>query len=45
MIQALTDAGFRSARVCDYFDSFLGTNKEHVARKFGVQGANFIAYR
>jgi hypothetical protein len=45
MIQSLRDAGFHDARVCDHFDSFLGTNKEHIARKFGVQGANFIAYR
>lgn len=27
------------------FDSFLGTSKETVARKFGVNGANFIAYK
>ena len=45
MIQALEAAGFRHARVCEYFDSFLGTNKENVARKFGVRGANFIAYK
>ena len=45
MIQALTEAGFRDARICGYFDSFLGTNKENIARKYGVRGANFIAYR
>ena len=45
MIQALEAAGFRNARVCDFFDSFAGTNKENVARKFGVQGANFIGFR
>ena len=45
MIQALEEAGFRNARVCDRFDSFLGTNKENVATKFGVRGANFIAYK
>lgn len=45
MIQALEEAGFRKARVGEYFDSFLGTNKENVARKFGVRGANFIAYK
>ncbi len=45
MIQALEDAGFRNARVCEYFDSFSGTSKENVARKFGVRGANFIAYK
>ena len=45
MIQALQDAGFRNARVCDTFDPFLGTNKENVARRFEVRGANFIAYK
>ena len=45
MIQALEEAGFRNARVCELFDSFAGTNKENVARKFDVRGANFIAYK
>ena len=45
MIEALQAAGFRNARACGYFDSFLGTNKENVARKFGVQGASFVAYK
>lgn len=36
-------AGFSEARVCGFFDSFLGTSKEKVARKFGVRGANFSA--
>jgi hypothetical protein len=45
MIQALEAAGFRNARVCEFFDSFAGTNKEHIARKFDVRGANFTAYR
>ena len=27
------------------FNCFLGTSKENVARKFGVKGANFIAYK
>jgi hypothetical protein len=43
MIQALKQAGFRNARACEFFDSFRGTNKENIARKFAVQGANFIA--
>jgi hypothetical protein len=38
-------AGFRNARACQFFDSFLGTTKEALARKYGVQGANFVAYR
>jgi hypothetical protein len=45
MIEALHQAGFHNARVCGYFDSFLGTNKENIARKFGVQGASFVAYK
>jgi hypothetical protein len=45
MIQALEAAGFRNARVCEFFDSFLGTNKENIARKFDVRAANFIAYK
>jgi hypothetical protein len=39
----MQDAGFERARLCDRFDSFLGTNKEGTARKFGVFGANFLA--
>ncbi len=45
MIEAMSEAGFQDARVCHFFDSFQGTSKENVARKFGVQGANFIAYK
>jgi hypothetical protein len=41
----MAEAGFRSAESRDIFDSFLGTNKESTARKFGVLGANFIAYK
>ena len=45
MIGALEQIGFRNVRACHDFDSFLGTTKEKVARKFGVRGANFIAYK
>lgn len=45
MIEALNEAGFCDARACHFFDSFQETSKENVARKFGVQGANFIAYK
>jgi hypothetical protein len=45
MIEALQKAGFRDARACHFFDSFSGTNKERVARKYGVRGTNFIAYK
>jgi hypothetical protein len=29
----------------EYFDAFGGTSKENVARKFGVQGANMLAFK
>lgn len=45
MIEALQGIGFQSVRVCHFFNSFSGTTKEGVARKYGVRGANFIAYR
>lgn len=45
MIEVMHRAGFRSARVCRFFDCFAGTSKERVARKYQVRGANFIAYR
>jgi len=45
MIDIIHRAGFRDARVCRFFDSFAGTTKEAVARKFGVRGANFTALK
>jgi len=41
----MTEAGFNRAEVLAYFDSFAGTSKEKVARKYGVRGANFIAFK
>ena len=35
--------GFRSVRITEYFDSFAGTSKERVARKYGVRGVNLHA--
>jgi hypothetical protein len=43
MIEALHRAGFRNARACRFFDSFSGTTKEGIARKYKVRGANFTA--
>lgn len=45
MIEALKQAGFRDVRACQVFDSFAGTSKERVARKFEVRGGNFIAWK
>jgi hypothetical protein len=45
MIEALHRAGFRNARARRFFDSFSGTTKEEIARKYEVRGANFIAYK
>ncbi|HSN40414.1 MAG TPA: hypothetical protein VLT92_09480 [Burkholderiales bacterium] len=45
MIEALHQAGFRNAGACHFFDSFSGTTKERVARKYGVRGTNFVAYK
>jgi hypothetical protein len=45
MIEALKQAGFQEVRATHSFDSFRGTNKERVADKYGVRGANFIAWK
>jgi hypothetical protein len=45
MIETMRRAGFRNARACRFFDSFSGTTKEAVARKYGVRGANFMAVK
>jgi len=45
MIEALQQIGFQDVRACHFFNSFAGTTKEGVARKYGVQGANFVAYK
>ena len=45
MIEALEQTGFRNVRVCNFFNSFSGTTKEGEARKYGVQEANFVAYK
>jgi hypothetical protein len=41
----MREAGFRNPEARDRFDSFLGTSKQSTARKFGVYGANFLAYK
>lgn len=39
----LTGIGFEEVRVVERFDSFRGTSKERIARKFGVMGINVFA--
>ena len=39
----LGQVGFRGVEVRDRFDSFGGTSKERIARKFGVVGVNVFA--
>jgi hypothetical protein len=41
----LKRAGFEAVRVIERFDCFAGTSKEKVARKYGVRGANVVAYK
>ena len=41
----IEQAGFREAKVVETFDPFLGTSKEKTARKYGVDGVNFLAYK
>jgi hypothetical protein len=31
--------------VVERFDAFRGTSKESIARKFGVDGVNFLTYK
>jgi hypothetical protein len=45
MIEALNRAGFGDARATHFFESFRGTTKERVAAKYGVRGANFMAWK
>jgi hypothetical protein len=41
----LSRVSLRDARVTHRYDTFRGTTKESTARKFGVHGANFLAFR
>ena len=36
-------AGFRDVAVREKFDTFRGTSKERIARKYGVTGVNVFA--
>jgi hypothetical protein len=41
----LSRIGFRDVAVREKFDSFRGTSKERVARKYGVVGMNILAVK
>jgi hypothetical protein len=45
MIETMQSAGFQACKGTEFFDCFAGTSKESTARKYGVRGANFIAYK
>ncbi len=39
----LGQVGFRGVEVRERFDTFRGTSKERIARKYGVMGVNVYA--
>ncbi len=41
----LGQIGFRDVAVREKFDTFRGTSKERIARKYGVVGVNVFARR
>ena len=41
----LGQVGFRGVEVRERFDTFRGTSKERIARKFGVVGVNVYAHK
>ena len=42
-MQVLEKVGFVDIRICQYFDAFRETSKEHIAKKYGVKGVNVFA--
>jgi hypothetical protein len=41
----LGQVGFRGVEVRERFDTFRGTSKERIARKYGVVGVNVFAHK
>ncbi len=41
----LGQVGFRAVEVRERFDTFRGTSKERIARKYGVVGVNVFAQK
>ena len=44
-MDVLQRTGFVDVAIVRRFDCFLGTSKEHIARKYGVRGVNVLARR
>jgi hypothetical protein len=42
-VAVLGQVGFRGVEVRERFDTFRGTSKERIARKYGVVGVNVYA--
>lgn len=45
LVPVLEAAGFADVEIVERFEPFEGTNKEHIAKKFGVLGVNVIAHK
>jgi hypothetical protein len=43
LVEVLRSIGFTDVEVRERFDSFRGTSKEKIARKYGVIGVNVYA--
>jgi hypothetical protein len=41
----LGQVGFRGVEIREQFDTFRGTSKERIARKYGVMGVNLYAQK
>lgn len=44
-MEALRAAGLERVAVTHEYDPFRGTNKEHIARRFGVTGVNVVGHK
>lgn len=45
IVPLLQQCGFVDVAIVERFDPFAGTNKEPIARKFGVIGLNVVAHK
>jgi hypothetical protein len=44
-VAVLGQVGFRGVEIRERFDTFRGTSKERIARKYGVVGVNVYAQK